>query len=60
LAILDEHQNGIVLSSIAHRESARLYFNQITEGKGEHELSPEESEAIAIACGKSVRSAAKS
>jgi Protein of unknown function (DUF4446) len=46
LALLDAEQNGVVLSSIAHRDTARLYCKQVVDGRGEHLLSPEEDEAI--------------
>jgi len=46
LALLDADRNGVVLSSIAHRDSARLYCKQVLDGRGEHLLSPEEDEAI--------------
>jgi hypothetical protein len=46
LALLDAERNGVVLSSIAHRDTARLYCKQIVDGRGEHLLSPEEDEAI--------------
>ena len=49
LALLDAEQNGVVLSSIAHRDTARLYCKQVHGGRGEHELSPEEDEAIRVA-----------
>jgi hypothetical protein len=49
LALLDAFQNGVVLSCIAGRDSARLYCKQVVGGAGEHELSPEEDEAIRIA-----------
>ena len=49
LALLDAQHNGVVLSSIAHRDSARLYCKQVVAGKGEYELSPEEVEAIRLA-----------
>ena len=39
-------RNGVVLSSIAHRDTARLYCKQVVGGRGEHLLSPEEDEAI--------------
>jgi hypothetical protein len=35
-----------VLSSIAHRDSARLYCKQVLGGRGEMQLSPEEEEAV--------------
>ena len=46
LALLDAERNGVVLSSIAHRDTARLYCKQVLGGRGEHVLSPEEDEAI--------------
>jgi Protein of unknown function (DUF4446) len=46
LALLDAEGNGVVLSSIAHRDTARLYCKQVVDGRGEHLLSPEEDEAI--------------
>ena len=49
LALLDAARNGVVLSSIAHRDTARLYCKQVFDGQGEHELSPEEDEAVRIA-----------
>ena len=49
LALLDAERNGVVLSSITHRETARLYCKQVIEGRGEHLLSPEEDEAIRLA-----------
>jgi hypothetical protein len=49
LALLDARRNGMVLSCIAHRDSARLYCKQVHDGRGEHELSPEEDEAIRLA-----------
>ena len=47
IALLDSTQTGIVLSSIHHRDQARLYAKQIHAGRGELELSPEEAEAVA-------------
>jgi Protein of unknown function (DUF4446) len=49
LALLDAAGNGVVLSCITHRETARLYCKQVVEGRGEHLLSPEEDEAIRLA-----------
>ena len=51
IALLDATQSGIVLSSIHHRDTARLYAKQISNGQPELELSPEESEAIQLALG---------
>jgi hypothetical protein len=49
IALLDARRSGIVLSSIHHREHARMYAKQVHEGKSDLELSPEEDEAIRIA-----------
>ena len=46
VALLDEHRSGVVVSSILHREQARVYVKQIVEGESELELSPEEQQAI--------------
>jgi hypothetical protein len=49
IALLDSHGTGVVLSSILHRDQARLYAKPITEGHSEFELSPEEQEALEVA-----------
>lgn len=49
IALLDASCSGIVLSSIHHRDSARLYAKQLHEGRAELELSPEEDEAVQLA-----------
>lgn len=46
LALLDAHRSGVVVSSIHHRDSARVYFKQVVAGEAELELSPEEREAV--------------
>jgi hypothetical protein len=49
IALLDATRTGIVLSSIHHRDQARLYAKQVRDGEGELELSPEEIEAVQAA-----------
>jgi hypothetical protein len=49
IALLDASRSGVVLSSIHHRDQARLYAKQVRDGRGELELSPEELEAIRVA-----------
>jgi len=49
LALLDAGHSGVVLSSIANRETARIYCKQVHAGAGELELSPEEAEAVRLA-----------
>src|SRR5204863_5063356 len=46
LALLDSHRTGVVISSILHREQARVYVKRVRNGESELELSPEEREAI--------------
>lgn len=49
IALLDAHRSGLVLSSIHHRDQARLYAKQVRQGEAELELSPEENEAVRLA-----------
>ena len=49
IALLDATRSGIVLSSIHHRDQARLYAKQVHDGTGELELSPEEADAVTAA-----------
>lgn len=49
IALLDASGSGVVLSSIHHREQARLYTKQVHDGQAELELSPEEAEAVRLA-----------
>jgi hypothetical protein len=46
VALLDERRTGVVISSILHRDQARLYVKQVREGNPEYELSPEEEQAV--------------
>jgi hypothetical protein len=46
IALLDGENNGIVMTSLYARAGNRWYVKDITAGKGEHELSKEEQEAI--------------
>jgi hypothetical protein len=48
-ALLDSHRSGVVVSSILHREQARVYVKRVRNGESELELSPEEREAIDVA-----------
>jgi acyl-CoA synthetase (AMP-forming)/AMP-acid ligase II len=49
IALLDSQRSGVVLSSIHHRDQARLYAKQISAGAAELRLSPEEEEALRLA-----------
>ena len=49
IALLDTTGSGIVLTSIHHRDQARVYAKQVRDGRSEIELAPEEREAMRIA-----------
>jgi hypothetical protein len=53
IALLDETGTGVVMSSILHREQARLYAKGVRDGQSDVELSPEENEAIQAAAQRS-------
>ena len=55
IALLDSRGSGVVVSSIHHRDQARVYAKQVHEGRGELELAPEEEEAIRLALSDSVQ-----
>jgi LPS O-antigen subunit length determinant protein (WzzB/FepE family) len=46
LALLDNHRSGIVVSTIAARDFARLYVKHLDHGVADRELSPEERRAV--------------
>ena len=52
LALLDEHGDGVTLSAIAGTGDTRVYAKAVAGGKGEHELSPEEQQAVSAALAK--------
>jgi hypothetical protein len=49
MALLDARRTGVVVSSILHRDQARVYVKQVRGGESELELSPEEHQAIEAA-----------
>lgn len=49
LALLDDSGDGVAISAITGRTDTRVYAKPITGGQGEHELSPEERQAVASA-----------
>jgi hypothetical protein len=57
IALLDATRSGIVLSSIHHRDQARLYAKQVRDGAADIELSPEEEEALRLALAGEVQEA---
>jgi hypothetical protein len=58
VALLDTHRSGVVISSIAHRDTARIYVKQVSGGESEIDLSPEEREAVDTALSAAPREAA--
>jgi hypothetical protein len=48
-ALLDEHADGVVLTSITGRTGGRTYLKSITDGGGTSPLSDEESAAVSAA-----------
>ncbi len=49
VALLDANRSGVVVSSILHRDQARIYVKPVRAGESELELSPEENEAVEMA-----------
>ena len=49
VALLDDSGDGLVLSSINSRTETRTYAKGVQGGRSEHDLSPEEEQAIAHA-----------
>ena len=45
-ALLDEHGNGVVMTSINGRQDTRVYAKPITDGHSSYNVSIEEEEAI--------------
>ena len=58
VALLDARRTGVVISSILHRDQARVYVKQLNEGVPTLELSPEEQEAVDTALAGTVHSTA--
>ncbi|HET6877183.1 MAG TPA: DUF4446 family protein [Jatrophihabitans sp.] len=49
LALLDDKGDGVTLSAITGSGVTRVYAKGVSGGKGEHELSPEEQQAVSAA-----------
>lgn len=49
LALLDDRGDGVAITAIAGRTDTRMYAKGVASGKGEHDLSPEEQQAVAAA-----------
>ncbi|MBI4049696.1 MAG: DUF4446 family protein [Candidatus Doudnabacteria bacterium] len=46
LALLNEHDNGVVISSLHSRTGTRMYAKSVASGKSESKLTSEEQQAI--------------
>jgi len=46
VALLDNHRSGLVVTTIAARDFARLYIKHLDRGVPDRELSPEERRAV--------------
>ena len=51
-AIVDDYGDGLIVTTIHGRSDTRSYLKEITAGKSDIDLSPEESEAISTALGR--------
>ena len=49
LALLDDHDDGVIVSSLHSRQQTRLYAKPITGGRSDTALSTEETEAVRLA-----------
>lgn len=49
IAIIDDNQNGVVLTSLHNRENSYVYSKPLEGGESQYPLSPEEKEAITLA-----------
>lgn len=49
VALLDEHDTGLLLSAINGRSETRCYAKSVVDGVSDHELSAEEREALTVA-----------
>jgi len=54
-ALLDDSGDGLVITSINGRTEARAYAKGVKQGTSDQSLSPEETEAIALALGRKVK-----
>jgi hypothetical protein len=53
LALLDKHDNGVVITSMYGREQNRIYTKKIHEGRSDSQLNEEEQKAVDLANSKS-------
>lgn len=52
LALLDDHRDGLLITSIYGRSDSRMYVKPVTEGDSDVPLTDEEADAIAAALGE--------
>ena len=52
IALLDDNNNGVIVTSLYNKESCRVFSKPIINGKSEFALSEEEISAIKQACQK--------
>jgi hypothetical protein len=55
VALLDDSGDGLVITSINGRTESRAYAKGVKQGNSDQTLSPEETEAIALALGRKVQ-----
>jgi hypothetical protein len=46
IALMDDKKNGIIITSINGRQESRSFVKEVTEGKGNPQLSEEEEQAV--------------
>jgi hypothetical protein len=54
-ALLDDAGDGLVITSINGRSESRAYAKGVKDGRSDQSLSPEETQAIALALGRKTR-----
>jgi hypothetical protein len=54
-ALLDDSGDGLVITSIHGRSESRAYAKGVREGQSDQLLSPEETQAIALALGRKAK-----
>jgi hypothetical protein len=54
-ALLDDSGDGLVITSINGRTESRAYAKGVKDGRSDTSLSPEETQAIALALGRKAR-----
>jgi hypothetical protein len=55
LALLDDRGDGVTITAMTGRTDTRVYAKSVSAGEGEHELSPEERQAVTAALGRRKR-----